>query len=302
VITIRKVNNMAIKNKLELIQEVNSSIIEQLKQGVVPWRNPYKPQMSINGHVYRGINKLMLGMTARRDGHESPYWLTYNAVRKREGHVAKGETGTTIIFNGMNKSKDLDADGKEKWFHVFKSWNVFNIDQCVFEDHGFLDWIPEGDPPKETESLIREYLTREEIPLTHIAGMAFYSPKKDEINVPARQALVTEQDYYPTLFHEMGHSTGSKSRLNREGIVDMDGFGSHQYGVEELIAEMTSAYLCGYTDQDMKIDQSASYISHWISKIEEDPEILTHACTEAEKSFQYILNGEHNMQENTNGS
>ena len=285
------------KTKDDIIQGVTSSILSQLEKGVVPWQSPYLKQQSINGHVYRGLNTLILNLEAMTNNYQSPYWLTSNAVRKREGHIAKGSKATTIVYNGWNKSDRLDQDGKEIWYPVFKSWSVFNLDQCCFDDHSFLDWIPEQSESKQTEQIIRDYLERENIPLTHLAGMASYSPKKDRINCPSPSALTDPKHYYPTLFHEMGHSTGAASRLNREGITDFDAFGSHQYGVEELVAEMTAAYLCGYTGSSMDCqEQSAAYIAHWYKQIKEDPSILQTTCTEAEKAFQYILEGKHNME------
>ena len=284
------------KTKDDIIQGVTDSVLKQLEQGTVPWLSPYIAQQSINGHTYRGINTLVLNMMASAHDYASPYWLTSNAVRKREGHIAKGEKGTPIIFNGFNKSDKLDDQGEEIWYPVFKTWTVFNLDQCCFDDHSFIDWIPHPDQPKQSEQIIRDYLTREDIPLTTVAGMASYSPSRDKINCPKPEALSDPSQYTSTMFHEMAHSTGHESRLNREGVTQRDAFGSHRYGVEELIAEMTSAYLCGYTGDSMDChEQSAAYISHWYKRIKEDPAILQTACTEAEKAFQFILEGEHNM-------
>ena len=123
--------------------------------------------------------------------------------------------------------------------------------------------------------------------------MAYYNPEDDQISCPAPHRLQHPNAYYPTMFHEMGHSTGAKDRLNRDGIVGFDSHGSHQYSNEELVAEMTSAYLCGHYGLSMDhLENSSAYIQHWYSKLDDDPEILTKACTEAEKAYQYILHGE----------
>nr|WP_241009112.1 zincin-like metallopeptidase domain-containing protein [Aggregatibacter actinomycetemcomitans] len=35
-------------------------------------------------------------------------------------------------------------------------------------------------------------------------------------------------------YHECGHATGHKDRLNRDGVARFDKFGSEQYAFEEL--------------------------------------------------------------------
>jgi len=56
-----------------------------------------------------------------------------------------------------------------------------------------------------------------------------------------RQDNKRTEAYYSVLWHEMGHWSGHKSRLDR----DMSNkFGDAKYAMEELIAELTSAYCC----------------------------------------------------------
>ena len=74
-------------------------------------------------------------------------------------------------------------------------------------------------------------------------------------------AFESAAGYYATLFHELGHSTGHPQRLARKGVTDPVKFGSHRYSHEELVAEMTSAFLCGHAGIDMPvIDNSAAYL------------------------------------------
>lgn len=279
------------KNKDAIIQEVNSNVLQSLERGVVPWRMPYKRNMSIYGHVYRGINRLVLNLISQMEGYESPYWMTFNAVKKREGNVRKGEKSTTIIYNGFDKYED--DDGEVQFYRVFRSFKVFNRDQCEFDDEYFMEWTPESsEAPPEAHQLIADYIVREGINLTHTSGYACYSPKHDKINCPYPRNLTDPELYVPTLFHEMGHSTGHVDRLDRDGIRNISK-GSHEYSKEELVAEMTAAYLCGHVGMGMDhLEQSASYISEWMKRLEEDPSILQDACTEAEAAFQYIISGD----------
>jgi len=283
---------MSTKKKDDIIQEVNSKVIASLESGVVPWLMPYKRAMSIHGHVYRGINRLVLNMVTRMEGYESPYWLTFNAIKKREGNLRKGERSTTVVYNGFNTYED--GDGNEQHYRVFKHFSLFNMDQCDFDDDYFTEWIPteSQETSDDAHKIIADYIVREKIELTHSNGYACYSPKRDVINCPTPGNLVDPELYVPTLFHEMGHSTGHEKRLNREGITSIE-HKSHKYSKEELIAEMTAAYLCGHVGMSMShLEQSASYIDNWLKSLKDDKNILQDACTEAEASYQYILTGE----------
>tara|TARA_R110000751_G_scaffold20073_2_gene59236 strand:+ start:2917 stop:3807 length:891 start_codon:yes stop_codon:yes gene_type:complete len=283
-------------NKADIIQEVNSRVLKALEDGTVPWRSPYKRQQSIHGHAYRGINKLMLNLAARENEYESNVWMTANAIKKKEGMIGKGEKGSRIFFNGTQTYEiQMNSGETEKGYRrISRTWFVWNVDQCTFEDDYFLEWS--ADPNIEdlsAEETIRQYLTKENIDLREYGGAACYSPSGDWINCPPPQALLEPKAYYPMLFHEMGHSTGHASRLGRDGITDFDGFGSHQYSQEELVAEMTSAYLCGELGVALDyLENSAAYIQHWHTALKNDSELLTRACSEAERAYQYILNGE----------
>jgi len=93
----------------------------------------------------------------------------------------------------------------------------------------------------------------------------------------------------------MVHSTGHKSRLEREGIVDSDGFGSHKYSKEELVAEIGSTYLCGIAgiDKEAVIKNSAGYIQSWKKKLEDNKDWIVWAGTRASKACDHILGTEY---------
>lgn len=282
---------MNTKHKDKVLDDINSYIIKALEDGVIPWRNPFEPHQGSSGHVYRGINRLVLTLVARRNKYTSHRWFTFNAQRYNGGCVRAGQKGTRIVYYGWVKRKKDGAD--DDMVPTFKSWHVWNADQ--------IDWRedPEGEAEESSEycnpqAVCADYLAREEIPLSHVAGGAWYDVIGDGINVPFAGAFKTPDQYLPTLFHEMGHSTGAAKRLNREG-VNRDEFKGRDHSVyskEELVAEMTAAYLCGHTSCGMDhLDQSAAYIQGWMERLKEDPKILHEAMHEAERAFQFILNG-----------
>ena len=273
--------------KKKILEEINLNIIKALEEGTCPWRNPFIPQMSGDGHVYRGINRLVLNMKCKDKEYKQPTWFTFNSARKKGGRVMKGEKGTRIIYGGVGTRKDKDDN--DIFFQVFKTWHVFNVEQIDWEDEAPTQEMAQEEPI----DLVRKYLVSQNIKLTDIPGSAYYAIKEDRINVPNRSALVSEDSYYPIMFHEMGHSTGAADRLNRSGIAEISLRDEHTYSEEELVAEMISAYLCGTTGLQLDhLDQSAAYIKGWLGHIKNDPDVLMRAISEAEKGFQFITKGE----------
>ena len=125
--------------------------------------------------------------------------------------------------------------------------------------------------------------------ITHQSQPACYSPLLDVVNMPRPESFDTPENYYSTLFHELTHSTGHESRLNRKGITDPVRFGSHSYSKEELIAEMGSAFLSGHCGiEDRILDNSAAYINGWLGRLRNDPKLVVMAAAKAQKSSDYI--------------
>jgi antirestriction protein ArdC len=93
------------------------------------------------------------------------------------------------------------------------------------------------------------------------------------------------------LFHELSHSTGHTSRVGRDGIEQLNTFGSESYSKEELIAEMGAAFLCGVTGiAPRTIENSAAYLRTWISRLRGDSKLLVSAASAAQKASDYIRN------------
>ena len=126
--------------------------------------------------------------------------------------------------------------------------------------------------------------------ILHNGERACYIPSSDTIKMPPEKAFETSEFYYNTLFHELTHSTGHESRLERQGITEAQIFGSRNYSKEELIAEMGAAFLCGHTGiENRVIDNSASYIEGWLSSLKKDNRFVIQAAAQAQKAADYIL-------------
>ena len=123
---------------------------------------------------------------------------------------------------------------------------------------------------------------------------ACYSPRLDRVDLPRPESFCTAQDYYSVLFHELTHSTGHETCLNRTGLRGSEGewsaFGSAPYAREELVAEMGAAFLCGQAGiVERTIDNSAAYIQSWLQRLKEDRKLVVQASAQAQKAADFIL-------------
>lgn len=262
-------------------EAIFNKIVQALEAGVIPWKQPWstvRPQNAKTGRPYNGINFFVLSMSKFSD----PRWMTYNQARELGGLVRKGEKSTPIVFWTIIK-KDDAATGKEKSFPVLKYFNVFNVEQI---DGLELEPLAENTPKDKidaAELIVEGYL---DMPAINKSNRAAYSPSLDVLLMPEMSAFKTSEDYYATLFHEMAHSTGHESRLNRK--LDTS-FGNENYSQEELIAEFTSAMLCSVAGIDNTLNDSAAYIAGWLKALKNDKNMLVHAASKAQKAADYIL-------------
>jgi antirestriction protein ArdC len=274
--------------KTDIYQNITDRILGLLKEGTVPWHRPWAGGAGFlnlkSKKAYRGVNIFILASA----GYSSPYWASYKQVSEMGGQVRKGEHGTKVIFWRWIEVEDKDT-GKPKKIPFLRDYTVFNVEQC----DGLESKIPT--PPEKppvgnceaAEAIVDAMPKRPEI--KHGGHRAFYAPKSDHVGMPDKQAFDGCEEYHSTLFHELVHSTGHESRVGRPGIEDFDGFGSHQYSKEELVAEMGAAFLCGLAGIESKtLDNSAAYIASWMKKIAEDPKLVVQAAAQAQRAVDFI--------------
>ena len=275
---------------LDTYDELTNRVIKLLEEGTVPWKKPWAgrermPRSLISGKPYRGLNVFMLHTA----GYESPWWLTYKQAREREAQVRRGEKGMPCIFWKRLEVEDEEEDGKKKEIPFLRAYTVFNAEQC-----DGLDYTKYDMPDRQHTNIqsCEEIVNGMPSPPSYQFGgrRASYTPWTDTINMPKPERFKTGEDYYATLFHEMAHSTGHKSRLDRKGVNQVITFGSKTYGQEELVAEMGATYLCGEAGIENKvIDNSASYINGWLDRIKGDNKLVVHAAAQAQKAADYVL-------------
>lgn len=296
--------------KTDVYDKVNDLVIEGLKKKGLTW---FKPWTGADGSVldpinfttskpYRGINVWILGAQMADNGYEHNEWATFKQISKKGGKVVKGQRSTEIVFWNVsykvddkyfpNKVKLLQAGYQEqgaKKFFSLKTFRVFNIAQCEGIDpvRKVVKAEPkEFNPIDSAVSIVKGYKTSPKV--EHRQQRAFYSPALDYINMPKPETFNTPDTYYHTLFHEMVHSTGHKSRLNRATLVDSKGYGTTEYSKEELVAEIGAMYLSGLSGINPDIEQSQAYINGWVSYLTEHKKEVVSAMTQATKAVNHI--------------
>jgi antirestriction protein ArdC len=271
-------------------EKIVETILGHLERGVVPWKRPYRRDetgpRSVNGNPYHGINVILTGI----QGYGDPRWITFREAKRRGGSVTKGEKGTPIIYYNVIKKTDK-ASGEETSFRFSKYLTVFNVEQTEGVEYPALPTV-ERDPVASIDTCERIVAGMPSPPkITNGASIPHYRPAEDTVGMPAKASFVESEGWYSTLFHELAHATGHRSRLDREGVVNPARFGSHSYSKEELVAEFAAAFLCGEGGiETSTIENSAAYIAGWKRKLQTDPGILISAASQGEKAANYITN------------
>lgn len=268
---------------MKVNEVITQRIIDALQKGEIPWHKPWTAlnAMSVEGHVYRGVNRLLLSWANYRD----PRYITFNKCRELGGNIKRGEKGWPIVFWSTIDIKDDDEKNRKVPF--LRYYHVFNVEQC---ENLTLKPLPvetiKFTPIERCEQIIEQYVPR---PAIKEQGLeACYIPSMDEIHIPARETFHSVEGYYSTLFHEIIHSTGHETRLNRD-IKNV--FGSHDYSKEELVAEIGAAFLRNecHIDSDDQQKNSIAYIQNWIKQFNSDPNMIIRAASQAQKAYDYIL-------------
>ena len=222
---------------------------------------------------------------------ENPYWMTYKQIVQRGGHVKKGAKSEIVFYwlwtyfdaNGKRTKNENEAVKKIPNLRYYRVFNAPDIEGIEFK-------YPEPPQLKPNEKYHHcEHLIESTgATIKHInSNQPYYNFVKDFINMPTIGSFDNSDFYYSTLFHELGHWTGHQSRLNREVP---NHYADEKYSKEELVAEMTSAFLCaemGIDNNDLTGNQAA-YLQGWIKALKGDTKLIITAASAAQKAFNFI--------------
>lgn len=268
---------------------VASRIISCLESGTAPWRKPWiggGPCNLVSRKDYSGINVLLLGCTP----YASRYWLTYKQASTLGGNVRRGEKSTPIVFYSplpakTNASGEVESSSVGRC--VLRYYSGFNLEQCEgIEAPEETNEAGRDVPPITLAEELFEGMPKRPM-VYHGHGQAYYAPAVDEVRMPDRVRFESSEAYYSTLFHELAHSTGHKSRLNR---LKGGSFGDSAYAAEELVAEVAACMVLASIGLESTLEQSASYCDGWAKRLRgmTSSQAVCRALTAATKAADWI--------------
>lgn len=308
----------------EVAKKVVDRICELIAEGKpLPWVKPWNRQPD-SVKVIDGYKEITLQPTAwNRKGQ--PYkgantylpkgeYITFKQIQEEDGKLRKGSKGFPVVYWNFQKKSELDPDTGElveKTVPFLKYYTVFRIEDCEGleqKHHPEAEVIrvpiyhyetKDGEAAElnpTAEAIIADYVSRAgngfRVKREDESDRAYYSPSLDYVRVPKIGQYLENSEYYSTLFHELAHSTGHETRLNRfTGKAKNAAFGSQEYSKEELVAESTAASILNAIGLESanSFRNTAAYIKSWARAIKDDPLMYVTATTKAQAAFDLIV-------------
>lgn len=284
--------------RIDVYTRVTNQIVESLEAGVRPWMKPWNAEHAAgritrplrhNGTPYQGINILMLWASAELAGYACPFWLTYKQAQELGGQVRKGEKGSPVVYANTFKRTETNDEGEEIEENIpyLKEYTVFNAEQC--------DGLPKhfstlAEPPKENLQRIEQaeaFFASTNADIRTGGNQAYYAIGSDHIQMPPFECFVDAESNAATLCHELCHWTRHPSRLNRD--LGRKKWGDEGYAMEELVAELGSAFLCADLAITPEIrDDHAAYVSSWLKVLKDDKRAIFSAASHASKAVEFL--------------
>lgn len=274
---------------MDIFAAVTDRIIAQLEAGQIPWHKPWVASVQAisrsTGKPYSLLNQMLLGQPGE--------YVTFNQAQREGGHIRKGEKAQMVVFWKWIEQEDADT-GEKKQVPFLRYYSVFHLSQCEGLTAKHAPQLPNiARADQQAEAVIADYVQRSGVTIHHQDGdKACYSPSCDSITLPRIEQFTDTAEYYSTAFHELTHSTGHASRLNR--LEKTAFFGSRAYSKEELVAEIGAATLVQHVGLETpnSFTNSAAYIQSWLKALQNDKRLIVSAAGRAEKAIALILGSE----------
>ncbi len=285
------------QTRRDLYQEVTNRIVAALEAGAPPWRRPWNPDIAaptgplnaVSGHRYRGINVLLLGSHPLAWETGDPRFCSYKQAADKGWQVRKGEKASTVLFFKRlevptDSKASTDDEDATKTVAMLRSYPVFHASQ--------IDGIPPYVPPTTEEAPWRRpeaadiILKNSGVSVRTGGDRAFYSPSTDHVQLPPDAAFSNREAWATTALHELGHATGHPSRLDRDL---RNRFGSAAYAMEELRAELASAFMAAELGIPSELSGHASYVESWLSVLKQDKREILRAAADAQRIADWCL-------------
>jgi putative DNA primase/helicase len=290
--------------KKDYVATIAEQLIAQLEAGTAPWVKPWRPGARfmpfnpITNNDYRGMNAVILLMTAEALGYGDPRWMTYKQTASEGGQVRRGEKSTLIQYWKWREERPIigpdgaplrDTDGKAL-IEVVELVRPRVFTAAVFNG-AQIDGLAAPEmrpalPEWQRHEMAETILTNSGASIQHLAcDRAAYNRILDAIVLPERTQFATADGYYATALHELGHWTGHETRLARDLAHP---FGSEGYAREELRAEIASLMLGDRLGIGHDPSQHAAYVGHFLQILRSEPQEIFRAASDAEKIVTFL--------------
>lgn len=295
----QKKSGQTTDRRVDVYQMVTDRIVAALEAGTIPWSKTWQgygfARNYVTKHEYTGINALLTNLSP----YAVPYFLTLKQANTLGGRVKKGSKSLPIVFWSIRYRDtegryyaEEEAAGKPDLQKLFlaRFYRIFNI-----EDVTGIEWqLPTQNRSHDFIPMCEQMIDFiPNPPEIKIGGsQAFYAPPIDTVQMPSLSQFDAPEAYYATFFHELVHSTGHSSRLNRDEVMGKVRFGSLEYSQEELVAEIGSAFLCNQVgiETPSTFKNATAYIQGWLAKLQDDKRFIFRAAKEAKQAAEYIVN------------
>ena len=286
------------KQKTDHYQLVADQLLALLQQGAVPWvrgwaTTPYCNAYS--GHRYIGLNPVLAEVSVMTRGYESSLFVGFQQAKEMGLKMVKGSKATWLRLGRTVKEEEVDPKTcevvKEKYYRFSKWVAVYNLDCFTDEDAPVkcAELIERYRGQSNTEPRIAEaerLIEAQQAEIVFGGNRACYSPREDRIHLPTYESFSTPEAYYATAIHELSHRTGHASRLSR----DLSGVkGTPKYAFEELIADMSAAFVCSVLGIQPDLEHHASYLASWMRLIADDKQAFFRAYQLAQAAADLLL-------------
>jgi antirestriction protein ArdC len=287
--------------KTDIYDRITGAIVAELEKGVRPWLKPWNAEHAAgritrplrhNGLPYQGINVVMLWSAAVAGGYAAPIWMTFKQAQELKAHVRKGEKGNLVVYaSTVTRTQTDEETGEEQERDIpfLKGYTVFNVEQIDGLPPQFYAVAePRLDPVQRIDHAER-FFAATQAAIRHGGNMAFYSMTDDRVQMPPFETFRDAESYYATLAHEVTHWTRHPSRLDRD--FGRKTWGDEGYAMEELVAELGSAFLSADLDLALEPREGhAAYIESWLKVLKQDKRAIFSAASHAQRPADY-LNG-----------
>lgn len=291
------------QDRFDIHQHVTNQIVAMLEKGTggfqLPWHRPsssaMRPVNVASKAAYRGVNILALWAAAEQRGYASGLWGTYRQWAALGAQVRKGEKASYVVFykdRGVISDAEDAGEGEGGPTPIrrllARASAVFAAEQVK----SFTPPMPTPRDPVIAHEKAESFVSGTGAVIVHEGHRAFYRSSTDSIHMPHRAAFIGSatssptEAYYATLFHELTHWTGHKSRCDRNLGKR---FGSTAYAMEELVAELGAAFLCAHLQitGEPRADH-ASYLNEWLTVLREDKKAIFTATSKASQALEFL--------------